>query len=341
MNLNLPSPSQHNDAMSRRDSLRLLGLMGLASAFVPNFARAESPAPAAKPQPVSLAGSQPGHYRFHIGEIEALALNDGGFAAKPSECPWTREGQTARLPGILSDAFLPVEQLRLSFGVLLLRIAGELVLVDTGCGALFGPVGGRLVGNLAAAGISPLQISSVIISHLHGDHFGGLLDEKGQPVYPNARLFIHERELAFWSAESPAGVDPKSVPTVHKYLKAFEGKWRQVTGGDKLLEGLEVVDAFGHTPGHLALSISSGKEQLLHLVDVVHHHAISFAHPEFVNSFDVQSDIAIETRGKVLDRAASDRVRIFGAHMPFPSLGHVRHGGGGSFEYLIEPWGTA
>jgi glyoxylase-like metal-dependent hydrolase (beta-lactamase superfamily II) len=204
------------------------------------------------------------------------------------------------------------------------------------------------VGNLAAAGVKPEQITTIIISHLHGDHMGGLLDANKEPVFKNARLFIHRKEFEFWSGASP-DLSTLNVPDetrkyfttgAQSFLTAFKGKWQLISGGDKIADGLEVVEAFGHTPGHIALLFSSGSDQLLHFVDIAHHHAISFAHPEWILAFDVQPPVAIETRKRLFDRAAADRLRVFGAHMPYPALGHVRSTNG-HYEYVLEPLNLA
>jgi len=329
--------------LSRRDALRFFGLAGAAVALSPSLLRATGTAPAAAPVP-TLGGAQPGFYRFNIGEFEALALNDGGIAPATVESPFGVGEPREKVAEPLHDAFLATDKVRIPFNVLLVRIGSELVMVDTGCGGLFGPAGGRLVGNLAAAGVKPEQITAIFVSHLHGDHFGGLLDANKEPVFKNARLFIHRTEFAFWNGASPdlSGLNmPDSVKKdfitgAQSYLTAFKGKWQQVTGGEKIIDGLEVVEAFGHTPGHTALLFSSGSDQLLHFVDIAHHHAISFAHPEWILAFDAQPPVAIATRKRLFDRAAADRLRVFGAHMPYPALGHVRSTNG-RYEYVVEP----
>jgi glyoxylase-like metal-dependent hydrolase (beta-lactamase superfamily II) len=318
--------------VSRRAALRLLGLAGTGALLGASRLGAAAPAAPAAPGGPSLAGRQPGFYRFTIGSIEVLAVNDGGFSM-PAEKSAIGVGQPReKIVEALRTAYLPTDVVRLPFNVLVVRLGSELVMIDAGCGPAFGPAGGQLVANLAAAGVKPEQITGIIISHLHGDHFGGLLDANGEVVFKHARVFLHRVEHAHWSA--------KEDKQVQKYLQAFKGKWELIAGGEKLFSNLEVVETFGHTPGHIAIAVTSGNDQLFHFVDVVHHHALSFLHPEWVMQYDVQSDVAIATRQRVLDRLAVDRSRVFGAHMPFPALGHVRRAGG-AFEYVPEPWVSA
>jgi len=319
--------SAPSTTIPRRDALGLLGFAGAGVVLGTTLARAST-----EPDAPSLAGVQPGHYRFTIGDIEALAVNDGGFAVTPSESPFGIGEPREKVTEALRDALAPTDMMRLPFNVLLMRIGSELVMVDTGCGPTFGAVGGRLVANLAAAGVKPEQITAIIITHLHGDHFGGLLDANGEVVFKNAGVFMHRVEHDYWAS--------KGDETVSRYLKVFDGKWQLIAGGDKLLGGLEIVETFGHTPGHLAIGIRSGSDYLLHLVDVVHSHVLSFAHPEWVMKFDVQPQVAIATRKRVLEQCAVDRTRVFGAHLPFPALGRVRKAAG-AYEYLIEPWVSA
>ncbi len=337
-------------ALSRRDALRFLGLAG-AAAFLPSLvtrAAAADAAPAAAPAPAggppALAGEQPGFFRFKIGAFDAVALDDGGFGGPLAQSPWP-QGEPAKLAAALGAAFLPTDSFALPFNNLLVQMGAELVLIDAGCGTVFGPGNGKLVRRLAAIGVKPEQITAVFLSHAHGDHFGGLLDENKNPVFTRAQLFIHRREFEFWTGSAPdlsqtfipADSRPGAIAGAQAYLNAFQGKWHLIAPGDKLLDGLEIIDAPGHTPGHLAFQFSSGSSQLLHFVDTAHHHAISFAHPEVPFGYDVQPAEAVATRRKLLDRAAAERTRLFGAHMPFPALGYVRRSGA-AYEHVIEPW---
>ncbi len=329
--------------ISRRESLRFLGLGALAVAGIPIFSTvAKAVAGAAAP---SLKGHEPSYYRFQIGEIDAVALTDGGLEAPLANMKWWKGVPDKEVSDALQAAFEPPTEIRLTFTVLLLKLGDQLVLVDSGCGPLFGPVGGRLVASLAQIGVSPEDISAVILSHAHGDHFGGLLDATHAPVFKNARLFIHETDYKFWSQPNP-DMSAVSMPDEAKatavknaqlYLTTLKDRWSFVKGGDRPFPGIEVVDAFGHTPGHTALLIGAGEDRLLHIADAAHHHTLSFEHPEWKFVADVEPDVAVETRRRLLGRAAKERLRVFGAHLPFPAIGHVR-ASTGHFEYEIEPW---
>ncbi len=333
-----------NTSLTRREALRFFGLSAATTLVAPGLLGAADEQPKNAP---AVIGAQPGFYRFNIGSFEAIALFDGGMAGPATQLQlWN--GHTAdEMAGEFKNAFLPTDRLRLPFCVLLVRIGSELVLIDSGAGSLFGPIGGQLPGHLAAAGIKPSDITAVILTHAHGDHMGGLLDPVTQkPVFKNARHFVHRREFDFWNGSSP-DLSKLNLPEADRqgfiagartHLAAIP--FDKIKGGDKLLDGIEIIDAPGHTPGHIALLFSSGDEQLLHVVDCVHHHAISFAQPDWSICFDADPATAIATRKRILDRAAADRLRIFGGHLPFPSVGHVRILAKGRYEHVIEPWGT-
>jgi len=335
------SSSSSSRLISRRDSLRTLGLGALVVAGAPLFSAVSRAAGVAP----SLQGHEPGYYRFQIGEIEAIALTDGGLDSPLSGMKWWAGVPDKEVSDALQAAFESPSEIRLSFTVLLLKLGNDLVLVDSGCGPLFGKIGGWLKTSLAQVNITPDQITGVIISHAHGDHFGGLLDADHQPVFKNARLFIHETDYKFWTQEKPDMSAVKmpeeakatAVKNAQLYLNTLKDRWTFVKGGDRPFPGVEVVDAFGHTPGHAALLIGTGENRLLHIADAAHHHTLSFEHPEWKFVADVEPDVAVETRRRLLEKAAKERLPIFGAHLPFPALGHVRESTG-HFEYEIQPW---
>jgi glyoxylase-like metal-dependent hydrolase (beta-lactamase superfamily II) len=326
---------------TRRDALKIAGAAGVMAALP------WSGNPAAEAAAPALKGPQAGgYYRFTIGDIEAIVISDGGLSFQPIQPTWAPEATKEELEALLRSAYLPTDRLTLDVNTLLLKIGGELVLVDTGAGNLFGPTLGKLAGHLSATGVEPAQVTAVVISHAHGDHFGGLLDGTGKPVFPNAAYFASKTEVDYWTGPDPdmskLRIPPENkkmfLDNARRYLGAIKDRLTPVLPGQQIVPGLEVVSAPGHTPGHIALLISSGKETLLNSADTVHTHVLMFAHPEWTSAFDSDPQMAAETRRKLLDRAAANGLRVLAYHLPFPGIGHVRAVKGGGFEWLPEPW---
>ncbi len=334
--------------INRRDALRYLALGGASLALAPLARAASSSTPASTAgaaRAPALTGPQAPFYRFKIGDLEAVALLDGEIAGPIDQMSWWAGASPEQMKQSLHAAFLPEDTVRLSITVTLVRCEDQLVLIDAGAGNLFGPAGGKLTESLAAVGVKPEQINVVVLTHLHGDHFGGLLDANRKPAFPNAKILISRREHEFFSQPNPdfsaiklpAEAIKQSLEGAHAYLAALKDRWEFVAGGDKPLKGIEIVDAPGHTPGHVGVLLGTGADRILHVADAAHHHAFSFDHPEWAFLFDVQPKVAEQTRRSLLERAARERLRIAGAHLPFPALGHVRKDDNG-FEYVIEPW---
>ena len=222
------------------DALKIAGAAGVMAALPwSGIPEAEAAAPALKgPQ----AG---GYYRFAIGDIEAIVISDGGLSFQPIQPTWAPEASKEELEGMLRSAFLPTDRLNLDVNTLLLKIGGELVLVDTGAGNLFGPTLGKMAERLAAAGVQPAQVTAVVISHAHGDHFGGLLDGAGKPVFPNAAYFASKTEVDYWTGPDP-DMSKLRVPEENKkvfaanakrYFGAIKDRLTLVSAGQKILPG--------------------------------------------------------------------------------------------------------
>jgi glyoxylase-like metal-dependent hydrolase (beta-lactamase superfamily II) len=327
--------------LTRRDALKIAGAAGILSVLP------WSGIPEAGAAAPTLKGPQGGgYYRFTIGDVEAIVISDGGLTFQPIQPTWAPEASKEELEGMLRSAFLPTDKLNLDVNTLLLKIGGELILVDAGAGGLFGPSLGKQRERLSAAGVAPAEVTGVVLTHAHGDHFGGLLDGDGKPAFPNAAYFASKTEIDYWTGPDPdvsklripKEMQAQSLAAARKYLAAIKGRLTPVMPGKKIVEGLEVVGAPGHTPGHIALLVSSGKEALLHAVDTIHHHVLMFARPEWTSAFDVDPKLGAETRRKLLDRSATDGLRLLGYHLPFPGIGHVRTAKGGAFEWVPEPW---
>lgn len=328
-------------SVSRRAALKMIGVAGGFALAAPAWLAAEGERPA----PPSLAGAQAGYYRFRIGEMDAVALFDGGLTPPSTQSPFAIDEPGGSVEAALNAALLPPDRVQMPFNALVVRAGPELVLIDAGCGPHFGAAGGKMFAALAAVGVKPEHISGIILTHAHRDHFGGMLDAEKRPVFPNAKVFVTRKEHEFWMSSTPdlSGMAIPSEATkdfvvgAQEALGAYKGRLQLIAGGDRILQGFELLEAPGHTPGHLAVIIGSGKDQLLHLADVVHHHALSFTRPGWRFAYDVDPALAVETRRKTLDRAAADNLRLFGTHLPFPALGRAKKAGD-AYEFVPEPF---
>jgi glyoxylase-like metal-dependent hydrolase (beta-lactamase superfamily II) len=293
------------------------------------------------PRPTRPTQQTPGVQHFGIGDVVVTALNDGMLG----DDTFNFFDVVTNLPkpeaeALHHAAFRAVPP-RLVVNAFLLHLADRLVLVDSGCGANMGPTLGRLAGNLAAVGVKPEDIDTILVTHLHPDHVGGLVDGAGQPVFPKAELVVHQADATYWSDEAvlsqaPEGQEKQFVLLSRATLAAYRDRTRTVTGGEPV-PGITVVPAPGHTPGHTGWLIASGGDSLLIWGDIVHLPGLQFAHPEAGMAFDVDGAQAIATRKRIMDMAATDRLRVTGMHLDFPGFGHVVRAGG-AYAFVPEPW---
>lgn len=325
--------------VSRRQLFTLAGLAGAAAAF-PGIAWGQQTSDPLAP------GAQPaGFYRFKIGKLEAIALSDGQSAVAPIRDILAPDMTQEQIEDALAEVFHPADKAPIQFNVLLVRVGKDLVLFDGGNGGVPGPGGGNLPANLAAAGIKPEQITAIIISHAHPDHIGGLVDANGAPVFKNARYIINKAEHDFWTSPS-AALPGARIPDdwkkawiagAAKTFATLAPKIEKVAPGEKLFGAIELLDAAGHTPGHMPAIIRDGDTQVVAMADLAHNHVLMVGNPESSPAFDADPKAGAVVRRKLFDRFAADRMRIFGYHMPWPGVGHLRRKGNG-FEWMIEPW---
>ena len=96
--------------------------------------------------------------------------------------------------------------------------------------------------------------------------------------------------------------------------------------GGEVISGIAAIDTAGHTPGHLSFEVA-GDEGLIITADAATNHVISFEHPSWRFGYDMLSDLAIKNRTALLDRAASERLRLLGYHWAYPGVGFAERRG--------------
>lgn len=293
------------------------------------------------PRPPKPTRQVPGVYHLPCGDILVTALNDGTFGKGVDFFDYVTGPPKDQLVAMHRAAYRSVPPL-IAVNAFLLHMADRLVLVDSGCGSTFGADLGLLSGNLAAVGISPEDIDTILMTHLHPDHVGGLTDASAGAVFPNAELIVHADEQAYWSdpkvlASATDEQDRQWIQLTLAALTAYRGRTRLVTRGE-VLPGITAVPAPGHTPGHTGWLIASGGETLLIWGDLVHLQGIQFMYPDAgMSRVDVDSALAAITRRRIMDMAAADHLRVAGMHLDFPSFGHLARDGA-HFAFVPDPW---
>lgn len=309
--------------MNRRNLFATAGLGVLAAPFVLRgtaFAQATQPQTSMK---VDHA-MPPETNRFKLGNFEVLVVKDG---ARPSGKPGETFGtnQNAETIGaLLQENFLPTDQFVNSFSPALINTGSDLVLFDTGFGESGRGAGnGRLMEGLAAAGFKPEDVTVVVLTHMHGDHIGGLM-EKGAPAFANARYVMGQAEYDFWTdtkrVGSPAEGGHKAVLA---NVKPLAEKATFIGDGATVVSGITSAAAFGHSPGHMIFHVESEGKHLVLTADTANHFVLSLQRPEWEVRFDMDKAAAAASRKKVFDMIATDRLPFLGYHMPFPSVGYA------------------
>jgi len=298
-------------------------LAGSSLAFIPGTAFAK--APAFGHQVLSA-------YRHMVGSMEVIALSDGAVDLPVQLFPKADPDETAK---ILSSTGAPTDKLGTAVNAFLVNTGDKLVLIDSGAGQLFGPTLGRFAANLTALGVDPAGVDVIAMTHLHPDHFGGLLTADAKLAFPNAAIFISEADTKLWLDEANAAKAPADNKPFFDQARMMVGpyvaaqKFQPAADGKEVVAGVTAIAAPGHTPGHTMYRISSGDQSLLIWGDIVHSAPLQFPHPDWGIAFDTDQELAIATRAKVFDMTSADRLTVAGAHLPFPGIGHVVKSGSG------------
>jgi glyoxylase-like metal-dependent hydrolase (beta-lactamase superfamily II) len=273
-------------------------------------------------------------YRFKVGAFECTVVSDGTLTYAPPNFPppatlLFANAPTRSLEQVLLEHDVQPEQWvewTSSYSCLVVNTTQLLVLVDTGAGGL-APTTGRLLQNLQAEGIAAADIDTVILTHGHPDHIGGNTDAEGKPAFPNARYVLWKDEWDFWTSEQAEQRLDEHVREIllkfaRENLPPIQGKVDLLDRETEIVPGIRALAAPGHTPGHLALEISSEGKQLLCISDVALH-PIHLECPDWYAAVDLDPEQIVTTRRRLFSRAATEKALVFAFHFPFPGLGKV------------------
>lgn len=312
--------------MNRRELIAASGALAASTALpaAPAFAKM----PFAKAQ-------APGFYRRMVGSFEVTAVLDGDLALEPklfSGAPDEMKRVAER-----SRATVPVRSHVNAFAV---NTGERLYLIDTGTGALMGASLGRATANMVLAGIDPEQVDAIFLTHLHADHFGGMIVQ-GKTVFPNADVFVAEADAKFWlgmemADKAPADAKPY-FEMARNTMKPYAHRLKPLPAKGEVAPGIEPIALPGHTVGHSGYIINSGKDRLLIWGDLVHNIALQLPRPDWTLIYDTDQTQAAATRKRTLDMVATDRVLIAGMHLPFPGIGYIERAGN-EFRFHPDFW---
>jgi glyoxylase-like metal-dependent hydrolase (beta-lactamase superfamily II) len=316
--------------ISRRDLI--LGAAGACAAF--GLSKPVAFIGAAQAQQIP---SGPGFKKYKVGDIEVFSLYDGIWE-KPHDDNFIKgvsvEQTKAELKaGGLTDAFFSIP-----FTVLAIKTGGRLVLIDsgTGGGQTGGPKAGLLAQSMAAAGLDPKDVKTVVVSHFHPDHIFGLMaKDTNEQKYPDAEIIIPATELKWWM--QPVETIPQPRQGLAKRIQATLPNWKnikQIDGEVDVAPGVRAIPAHGHTQGHTAHLISSGGAQLIATADATNIYSLFAKHPDWQAVFDHVPDEAVQTRRKLFDRAIAEKAMVAGYHWGLPNVGTLAKDGDG---YAFTP----
>lgn len=321
---------------------RILLAASAAMLAAPAMVRQARAQPAAAP-----AAQAPGFYRYKVGGWTITMVNDG-FNRFPVG-NYLTNAPVDQLRSVMAESFMMGDTIMVPFTITFAQKDAAFVVFDAGNGVTpAAATNGRMIANMAAAGIDPARVTHVIHSHFHGDHINGLLDAQGGRAFPNAEIVVPAVEWAWWTeagneSRSPERQRPAFANTQRRFAP-YQGRVRQVADGAEIVPGITAIAAQGHTPGQMIHRVADGAEQLLVLADVLNRPEIMMRRPgwHFVGDFD--PEMAVTSRRRVLDMAATDRARVTGYHYVFPANGYVaRHSVGGDQGYVYVPaeWSSA
>ena len=279
-----------------------------------------------------------GFKRMKLGAMEVIALHDGALR-RPLGEEFVTNAPLEQVKALLASQGLPTDYVDIPFTPFVIVAGGRRILMDTGFADNGPPSTGKLVANMAAAGLKPDDIDTIILSHYHGDHINGIRNKAGQLVFPKAKIMVPAPEHAFWMDDARMEAAPPAMKGAFQNVRRVLGglpaeQLVRFEPGAEVAPGITSVAAFGHTPGHTLFTVKSEGQSFAYVADLTNVPSLFARSPDWSVTFDMDKDMARATRRKIFDMIVKDKMMAGGFHVPFPAFGSIEQAGSG---YAFKP----
>ncbi len=308
------SPASQS-GLSRRSALLGAALLPFAATSL----GAAAPVQAATPQKETAA---PTHYRFMLGKFDVTVLLAGTNLLEEPQKTFGMTTPPETFTEISRAAFIPHDKSLTFYTPVLVNTGDERILFDTGTSPA------AITAVLESAGYKAEHITKVVLTHMHGDHIGGLSTGTTN-TFSNATYVTGAIEYNYWAKTGN--------PAFEEKVRPLHEKFTFIKDGDQAASGITAMLAAGHTPGHMIYILESEGKKLVLVADTANHYIWSLENPDWEVRFDMNKVEAAETRKKVFGMLAAERLPFIGYHMPFPGLGYVEPRGNG-FRYVAASY---
>ena len=271
--------------------------------------------------------------RMKLGAMEVVALNDGALR-RPLGEEFVRNVPLEQVKSLLASQNLPTDYVDIPFTPFLVVTPAGRFLLDTGFADNGPPTTGKLAAQLVAAGFKPEDVDHVVISHYHGDHINGLRKKDGSLAFPKAKVHVPAPEHAFWFDDAKMNAAPPAAKGAFENARKVIGSLPadilvKYEPGQELAPGIRAEAAFGHTPGMSMVSVQSEGQKFMYVADLTNVPSLFARSPDWAVQFDMDAELARQTRRRVFDMLVKDKVTAGGYHFPFPALGTIETAGSG------------
>ncbi len=308
--------------MKRRSLLKYAGVLGISTTL--SILQLKANAPIKKTETTAV-----GYVKMKLGKLDILIITDGHLLIQPAQPIFAPGIDKIKVEEALVDNFISNYMIDAAINILLIKKEKKIIIIDAGCGSAIGDQAGKFLKNLNTAGITADEVTDVVITHLHVDHIGGLIDLNGNLVFKNATYYLAQKEHDFWMSKEPDFSQSKnkasnedSILLARNTISAIKHQLKLYNFGDSFFDCIKTALAEGHTPGHAVLTIFSDNKSLKHIVDTVHT-TLLISHPEWGTEWDIDFQKGVSTRERILEEQFMSKGLTMSCHLPWPGLGYI------------------